>query len=127
MLTRNNASLMNAVTLIACGLWAFLSLEKTSYTALIPVAFGLALMACYPGMRVGRIWSCASATGLTAMILIALWVPWQSAYEGGASLSLFRLSLMMTTSAVALLCLLSAAVPRARRALHAGGRSDEDL
>ena len=48
---------MNAVVLVAISLWAFLASGMASYTAFIPAAFGLALAACAPGLKLGRRWA----------------------------------------------------------------------
>lgn len=87
--------LMTAGVLILCSLWAFLSIEKTAYTALIPAAFGLGLMICVPGLKSGRIWAFLVAAVLSLFILVALYVPLTSALEEQMSLSLVRILAMM--------------------------------
>ncbi|MEM0925849.1 MAG: hypothetical protein AAGJ83_07415, partial [Planctomycetota bacterium] len=50
-MTAANVSLLNAVTLIAIGLFGYLASEDPSVTALILVVFGAMLLACNPGIR----------------------------------------------------------------------------
>ena len=50
-MTTHTASLINALTLIVCSIWAYLAIGGIHWTPLIPGAFGLALLACYPGVK----------------------------------------------------------------------------
>lgn len=45
------ASLINALTLIGCALWAYAAIGGASVTALILAVFGAALLACWPGVE----------------------------------------------------------------------------
>jgi hypothetical protein len=103
--TAHRANLLNAAILIACSLWAFFTLEKTSYTSLIPSGFGVALLLCAPALGAGRLWAMIVAGLLTLAILGALYVPLSSALEEPFSVGLLRVGLMMGSSALALLCL----------------------
>lgn len=102
----HNASLLNALILVSISIWAFFSIEKTSYTALIPAAFGLALMGCYPGLKANRFTAHLVAAGLTIMIILALYVPLSSSLEEPFSVGLFRIFAMIAASLFSLLLLL---------------------
>ena len=49
MLNATRMNLINALVLIAMGLWGYL--ELNSPTALIPVGFGVVLLLCYQGVK----------------------------------------------------------------------------
>ena len=104
-MTAHRASLINAAVLITCSLWAFLTLEKTSYTALIPAGFGAALLLCAPALGAGRLWAAVMSALLSLTILGALYVPLSSALEEPFSMGLVRVVLMMGSSGLALLFL----------------------
>ena len=99
------ANLLNSATLIVCSLWAFLTLDKTSYTALIPAGFGVALALCGLGLRPVRFWVAGLATVLSLIILVALYVPLMSALEPPISLGFIRVVAMMLTSLLSVFCL----------------------
>ncbi|MEM1076393.1 MAG: hypothetical protein AAGI36_18170, partial [Pseudomonadota bacterium] len=91
------------VTLIVCSAWAFLSIEKTSPTALIPGGFGLAILACYPRLKTENKTVAHVVVVLTLVILIALYAPLSSAFQSGNAPGILRVLVMMLTSAIALL------------------------
>lgn len=98
----HTASLINAATLIICSIWAFLSIGGSSWTALIPAVFGVALLACYPGVKAENKVIAHIAVVLTFVILLALYMPLSSALSSGAAGALIRALAMVVTTALAL-------------------------
>ena len=70
MLNATRMNLINALVLIAMGLWGYL--ELNSPTALIPVGFGVVLLLCYQGVKNQNKIIVHVAVLLTLLILIAL-------------------------------------------------------
>jgi len=98
----HSASMINAVTLIVCGVWAYLSIGAVSFTPLIPVAFGVALLLCYPGVKSENKIIAHVAVLLTVVLLIALYMPLSSAVQSGLPGPLIRSLAMMITTILAL-------------------------
>ena len=98
----HTASLLNAAVLIAFSAWAFFTAEKLSLTALIPGVFGLALLACHPGVRAENKMVAHIAVLLTLVVFLALIMPLRGALERGDGVALFRVVSMMATSALAI-------------------------
>ena len=99
-MTPHLASLINAVVLIGCSAWAYLG--ASSFPALIPAAFGIALLACYPGVKAENKVIAHIAVLLTLVVLVALVMPLRGAIARGDTLSLIRVAAMMATSAFAI-------------------------
>ena len=70
MLNATRMNLINALVLIAMGLWGYL--ELSSPTALIPVGFGVVLLLCYQGVKNQNKIIAHVAVLLTLLLLIAL-------------------------------------------------------
>ncbi len=66
----HSASLLNAIVLIAMGLWGYFA--TSSGTAFIPVGFGVALLLCNNGLRKENKTIAHIAVLLTTVILLAL-------------------------------------------------------
>ena len=98
----HTASLANAIVLIGCSLWAFVAIGGTSWTALIPGAFGVALLLCYRGIRAENKLIAHIGAVLTLVILIALYMPLSSALESGALGSIVRSLAMVISTLVAM-------------------------
>jgi len=64
------ANLLNAVVLIAMGLWGYF--ETSSNTAFIPVAIGVALLLCHGGVKSENKVIAHIAVLLTFIILLAM-------------------------------------------------------
>lgn len=96
MLNATRMNLINALALIAMGLWGYL--ESDSPTALISVGFGLVLLLCYQGVKNQNKIIAHVAVLLTLLLLIALVgmrLP-KSITQGG--LGLYRVGIMIITS-----------------------------
>ena len=99
----HTASLINAATLIFCSIWGFSAIGGSSFTALIPAAFGIALLFCYPGVAAENRGIAHTAAVLTFVVLIALYMPFSSAVGSGDALRLLRSTLMVVTTIAALI------------------------
>lgn len=96
------ASLINAIVLLVFSIWAYLSSESPSTTALIPAAIGTLLLACYPGVKNENKFVAHIAVLLTAIALIGLFTPLRGALERDDGAAIFRVGAMMATTAIAL-------------------------
>ncbi|MEM7058501.1 MAG: hypothetical protein AAF557_12980 [Pseudomonadota bacterium] len=102
-MTAHAASLLNAIVLIVCSAWAYLTAETASLTILIPAAFGIALIACYPGVKVENKVIAHIAVLLTLVVLVALVMPLSGAIGRGDGLSILRVAAMMITCVLAMI------------------------
>ena len=98
----HTASLLNALILIAFSAWAFLSSETGSLTILIPAIFGVALLACYPGVKSENKIVAHIALVLTLLILLALFMPLMNAISRGDPLAIVRVLTMLIATGIAL-------------------------
>ena len=99
----HTASLINAATLIVCSIWGFAAIGGSSFTALIPAAFGVALLLCYRGVAAENKVIAHIAVVLTFVVLIALYMPFSSAVGSGDALRLLRSTLMVVTTIAAMI------------------------
>ncbi|MEM9013825.1 MAG: hypothetical protein AAGB02_01845 [Pseudomonadota bacterium] len=97
----HTASLFNAFILIALSAWAYLGAASPSMTALIPAIFGIALIACYPGVKSENKVIAHIAVVLTLIVLIALFMPLRGALARGDSAAIIRVGIMMASTAFA--------------------------
>jgi len=102
------ANLLNSITLILMCLWAYLTYEPVdgksqNLTALIPLFLGCVLLLCNKGIKNENkiIAHIAVLVTLIAILGIAS-KPLIAAIEDGRNLSLFRVSLMLLTSFLAM-------------------------
>ena len=102
----HTASLINAVILIGFGLWAFLEPKGTgeaaSKTALIPVVFGVVILALYPGVKKENKIVAHIAVLLTLLILGGLVKPLLGALDRNDGLAITRVVVMLASTVVAL-------------------------
>ena len=97
----HTASLINAVILIGFGLWAYLGSETPSTTALIPVVFGVVILALYPGVKKENKIVAHVAVLLTLLILGGLVKPLLGALDRNW-LAFMRVLVMMVSTVAAL-------------------------
>ncbi len=102
-MTAAAASLLNALVLIALSLWGYVAADKAAYTALIPAAFGLGLLACYPGLKSGHVILSGIAALLTLAIFVALFTPLQGAIDGDNTMGFVRVGIMLGVTGLTLL------------------------
>ena len=96
------ANLLNAVTLFSISLWAYFSSMNPSITSLIPLLFGVMLLSLNNGVLHGLKGQTRAAFVLTLIVAIALIKPLLAAVDADKSIAIFRTSLMMFTSIVAI-------------------------
>ncbi|QBG46144.1 hypothetical protein EGM51_01475 [Verrucomicrobia bacterium S94] len=119
----HTASLINALVLIAFGLWAYFGSETPSPTAFIPVGFGVVILALYKGVKKENKMVAHIAVLLTLVILIALIKPLTAALGRHDSVAVVRVVVMMLTSALSMFFFVKSFVDvRRARAAKAGGK-----
>ena len=100
------ANLINAIVLIAFGLWGYLApgAEESSNTALIAPAFGLILLICTPLVKKENKIVAHIAVLLTLLIILALAYPLIKAIsaEEMNPMKIFRIAAMILTSVLAM-------------------------
>jgi len=99
-MSASNLNLLNAVTLISMGLWGYV--ETDSFTALIPVVFGVVFVLCQRGVKNENKAIAHVAVLFTLLLLVALVgmrLP-KSLATGGAGL--MRVVLMIATSTLSM-------------------------
>ncbi len=101
-MTVHLASLINAISLVGLGLWAYLGSEDPSPTALIPVVIGVILLALYPGVKNHNKVLSHVAVVLTLIILIGLAMPLKGAIGRDDSMGIGRVIVMMVTTLIAM-------------------------
>lgn len=98
----HKANLINAVTLIIMSAWGYYSSLTPSKTALIPLVFGVVLLALNNGVKFENKAQAHVAVILTLVVLIALIKPLTGAMGRDDSMAMLRIGLMMVTSIVAM-------------------------
>ena len=96
------ASLINSLILIFFGLWAYLTSEAPSITALIPVFIGGILLIIVSGVKKEAKVSAHVAVLLTLIVLIGLIKPLLGALDKGSTIGMIRVSVMILSTALAL-------------------------
>lgn len=98
----HTASLINAVILVGFGLWAYLGSETPSNTALIPVGFGVVILALNKGVKDENKIVAHIAVLLTLLVLGGLVKPLLGALDRNDGVAIMRVSVMIVSTAVAL-------------------------
>ncbi|NJL76414.1 MAG: hypothetical protein HC892_16725 [Saprospiraceae bacterium] len=96
-------NIVNALVLIGMGLWAYLSAEDKSSTALIPVGFGLLFLLATPLFRKDNKVVAHIVVLLTFLLLFALAMPLKGRITAGDQIGIFRVATMMVVSLIALI------------------------
>jgi hypothetical protein len=97
------ASLINALVLIGISLWGYFGSDKPSPTAFIPAGFGVALLACLPGVKSHNKVVAHIAVLLTLIVLVALFMPLKGAIGRGDTMAIIRVGVMMLSTVVAMI------------------------
>ncbi len=100
----HQASLINAVLLIAMGLWAYFAAESAPKTAFVPVGFGVVLLALNPGIKKENKVLAHIAVVLTLLVLLSLIMPLVGSINRGNGMAVIRVGIMMASSAFAMVC-----------------------
>ncbi|MEO0943482.1 MAG: hypothetical protein AAFY06_01395 [Pseudomonadota bacterium] len=118
-MTAHRASLLNAVILIVCSIWAYFASDGGSLTIFIPAAFGVALIACNPGIKAENKVVAHIAVTLTLITFLALFVPLRGVIASGDAEGVIRVVLMMASCVFAKVYFIKS-FRDARRAREAG-------
>ena len=95
-------SLINALVLIAMGLWGYFASESPSPTAFIPVVFGVLILLCQPGLRKNNAVVAHIAVLLTFVILLGLVMPLRGALGREDTAAIARVLAMLASTVIAL-------------------------
>ena len=96
-------SLINAITLIAMGAWAYFTSDSPSVTALIPAILGVVLLVLNGGLRKENKTVAHIAVVVTLITLLGLGMPLKGAIGRGDILAIVRVSLSLLTTIAALI------------------------
>ena len=94
--------MLNALILILLGVWAYLVSDNPSFTAFIPVAFGLALLIINPGLKKERKLASHIAVVLTILVSLGLIKPLVAGIGRDDSMAIVRVVIMMLSSLLAI-------------------------
>ena len=92
---------LNALLLILIGSYGYFQSSTPSPTALIPVGFGVILLAMNKGVKSENKIIAHLAVTATLLILIGLIMPFKSALANGDTGAIFRVSIMLITTLLA--------------------------
>ena len=101
-MTPHLANIINGVVLGACSVWAYVASGGALFTPFIPAAFGIALLACTPGLKAENKVVALVAALLTLVVIVSLVVPLQGAIGRGDGAASVRVGLMMAASCFAM-------------------------
>jgi len=97
------ANLINAIVLVAMGAWGYLGSDTPSVTALIPVVFGLILIALSGGVKKENKVIAHIAVVLTLLALLGnIGKPLMRALSENDTMATIRVGLMVLASAYAM-------------------------
>ena len=96
------ASLVHAISLIFLGSYGYFTSDTPSVTALIPVIFGVVLIACNRGVKNQNKAIAHIAVLLTLLIVISLFMPLRSSMGRGDMMAVTRILIMLTTGVFAM-------------------------
>lgn len=104
------ANLINAITLITMPIWAYFTYEATpekpdqSVTAFIPLFLGFILLLCNNGIKKENKTIAHIAVIVTLIAILGnATKPLIAAIEQGRNISIFRITLMLLTSVIAMI------------------------
>ena len=103
ILNAHQASLINAISLILIGGYGYLQSDTPSPTALIPVGFGVLLIAMSPGVKNENKIIAHIAVLLTLITLFGLIMPLIGSIKRGDMQATFRVSIMILTTVLAII------------------------
>jgi hypothetical protein len=103
-------NLFNAIVLVFLGLWGYFISEAPSVTAFIPVVTGFILLILTPWFRKENKVAAHIAVLLTFLIIIGLLMPLRGAMARGDEAGIFRVAVMLLSSAIAMVVFISSFV-----------------
>ena len=95
-------SLIHAVSLILLGAYGYLNSDNPSITALIPVVFGIILIACNKGVKNQNKVIAHIAVLMTLLIILGLFMPLRSSFGRDDAGAIIRILIMLITGILAL-------------------------
>ncbi|MEN1727538.1 MAG: hypothetical protein AAGJ52_03770 [Pseudomonadota bacterium] len=111
----HTASLINAIVLLIASAWAYFGSDSPSFTALIPAAFALLLLACYSGVKKENKVIAHVAALLTLFILLALITPLRGAIGREDPMAIIRVGAMMASTVLAMVFFIKSFIDVRRR------------
>ncbi len=96
-------TIINSLVLIILGLWGYFAPENTSFTALIPVVAGIALLLLAIPMRSSNRVAAHVVVGLTFLLLLAFIKPLSGSISRNDTMAVSRVLIMMLTCTLALI------------------------
>lgn len=105
------------------GSWAYFTSDNPSVTALIPVIFGVILLAINSGVKNEEKIRSHVAVVLTLLIIFGLISPLKGAIERGSMIGTIRVALMLLSSIVAMVFFVKSFID-VRKARKAGATED---
>ncbi|MEL7122262.1 MAG: hypothetical protein AAFO07_22625 [Bacteroidota bacterium] len=96
-------NMINALVLIAMGLWGYFSAVDPSPTAFIPVGFGVVFLLLTPSFRKENKAVAHIVVLLTLLLIIALFMPLKGALGRNDTTAIVRVGLMLATSVIAMI------------------------
>ncbi len=94
------ANLINGLALAGLGTWG--ALGAASPTAWIPVAFGVILLLCTPGVKSENKIIAHVAVLLTLLVLLSLGMPLKGSISRGDTMAIVRVGIMIVTGILAM-------------------------
>tara|TARA_B110000444_G_scaffold222426_1_gene224358 strand:- start:436 stop:804 length:369 start_codon:yes stop_codon:yes gene_type:complete len=119
-MTAVKMNLINALTLLIVGVWGFVDVNLpvldtgVSWTALIPVFFGLIFLICHKGIKHGSKLITHIAVVMTVLITIALIGKRLPISIDNGGIGLFRVALMSIISLLSLLAFIRSFIENRR-------------
>lgn len=110
-------SFVNALILVLFSGWGYLSSHTPSITALIPAILGAILLACNPGIKKENKIIAHLAVVITLIAFAGLFKPLTGVISRGDNLGLFRVAVMMLSTAVALVFFVKSFIDARRKRL----------
>jgi len=98
----HKASLINAILLVALGAWGYFSSVTPSPTALIPVGFGVILLALSGGIKKENKVIAHIAVVLTFLVALGLAMAFKGTISRGNTLGMVRVGIMIISTIVAI-------------------------
>jgi len=95
-------NIVNAIVLVAMGLWGYFSAEDPSTTALIPVAFGAIFLVVTPLFKKENKVVAHIVVLLTLILILALFMPLRGRINADDTIGIIRVGAMILTSIVAM-------------------------
>lgn len=96
-------TLINAIILIVISLWSYFGSESPSFTALIPLFFGVTFLILSPSFQKGNKVVAHIVVVLTLLLVLSFSMPLRAAILREDTMAILRVGLMLISSLVAML------------------------